>query len=56
MSFSNYKTIGEVLKEFKVIYTESNFIGEVEFNVSDYFREDLQIVMREGVVNNSEFA
>jgi hypothetical protein len=56
MSFSNYKTIGEVLKEFTVTYTESNFIGEVEFNVSDYFREDLQTVMREGVVNNSEFA
>ncbi len=53
MAFSNYKIIGEVLKEFQVTYDESNFMGEADFNVSAYFREDLQIVMREGVVNNS---
>ena len=56
MAFSNYKTIGEVLKAFQVIYTESNFIGEVEFNISDYFREDLETMMHDGVVDNSEFA
>lgn len=56
MSFSSYKNIGEVLKQFQVIYTEANFMGEAEFQVSDYFREDLETVMREGVVNNSEFA
>ena len=31
-------------------------MDEAEFSVSDYFREDLQTVMREGVVYNSEFA
>lgn len=56
MSFSSYKIIGEVLKEFQVTYTEANFMGEAKFQVSDYFREDLETVMREGVVNNSEFA
>ncbi|OUL24827.1 hypothetical protein BV378_17375 [Nostoc sp. RF31YmG] len=56
MAFSNYKTIGEVLKAFQVIYTEANFIGEVAFNISDYFREDLETMMRDGVVDNSEFA
>ncbi len=56
MALSNYKTIGEVLKTFQVTYTESNFMGEAEFQVSDYFREDLEMVMREGVVDNSEFA
>jgi len=56
MAFSSYKTIGEVLKAFQVTYTELNFMDEAEFSVSDYFREDLQTVMREGVVNNSEFA
>ncbi len=56
MAFSSYKTIGEVLKEFQVKYTEFNFMSEAEFHVSDYFREDLQTVMREGVVNNSEYA
>lgn len=56
MAFSNYKIIGEVLKEFQVFYTEANFITETAFNVSNYFREDLELVMREGVVDNSEFA
>jgi hypothetical protein len=56
MAFSSYKTISEVLKEFQVTYTESNFIGEATFQISDYFRDDLELVMREGVVYNSEFA
>lgn len=56
MAFSSYKSIGAVVKEFQVKYTEADFIVETEFNIPDYFREDLQIVMREGVVDNSEFA
>ncbi|MBW4624015.1 MAG: hypothetical protein KME49_00470 [Brasilonema octagenarum HA4186-MV1] len=56
MAFSSYKIIGEVLKAFQVIYTEANFVGEVEFNIPDYFREDLETMMRDGVVDNSEFA
>ena len=56
MAFSNYKTIGAVIKEFQITYTEANFIVETAFSVSDYFREDLQIMMMEGVVDNSEFA
>lgn len=56
MAFSSYKTISEVLKEFQVKYIEANFMSEAEFHVSDYFREDLQTVMREGVVDNSEYA
>jgi hypothetical protein len=49
MAFSSYKTIGDV-------YTEAKFVGEASFNTSDYFREDLETVMNEGVVFNSEFA
>ncbi len=56
MAFSGYKTISEVLKEFQVTYTEFNFMGEAEFQIPDYFRDDLELVMREGVVDNSEFA
>jgi hypothetical protein len=56
MSFSNYRNIGTVVKEFLITYTEADFIQEIEFNISDYFREDLNLVMREGVVDNSEFA
>ncbi|MGK7878284.1 MAG: hypothetical protein AB4426_34775 [Xenococcaceae cyanobacterium] len=56
MSFSAYKSLGETLKEFQITYTEANFIGEVEFSISDYFRQDLQLMMEEAVVDNSEFA
>lgn len=56
MAFSNYKTIGEVVKEYQVTYTEANFIIETSFNISDYFRDDLELMMGEAVVDNSEFA
>lgn len=56
MAFSNYKTIGAVIKEFQMTYTEANFVIETAFSISNYFREDLQIMMMEGVVDNSEFA
>lgn len=56
MAFSNYKDIGSVLKEFQITYTEVNFMEEIEFSISDYFREDLQTVMQDGVPNASEFS
>lgn len=56
MAFSSYKSLGAVVKEFQVTYTEADFIVGLKFNIPDYFREDLQTVMREGVVDNSEFA
>lgn len=56
MSFSNYKSIGAVIKEFQITYTEADFVMETSFSIPEYFREDLQTVMREGVVDNSEFA
>lgn len=56
MSFSNFKSLGLTVKELQVIYTETSFIKQSPFTVSDYFRQDLEYVMREGVVNNSEFA
>ena len=56
MSFSNYKSISTVLQEFQVTYTEANFIEELDFNIPESFRNDLEFVMREGVVDNSEYA
>ncbi|NJO73512.1 MAG: hypothetical protein HC833_06930 [Leptolyngbyaceae cyanobacterium RM1_406_9] len=56
MTFSNYKSLGETLKEFQVTYTEDNFIEEVEFSISDYFREDLKFTLEAGVANSTEFA
>ena len=56
MSYSEFKTIGKVLQEFQVHYAEAEFLEPLSFSVTDYFREDLQLMMREGVVDNSEFA
>ncbi|MGB5962498.1 MAG: hypothetical protein WBG73_17660 [Coleofasciculaceae cyanobacterium] len=56
MAFSNYKTIGAAIKEFQITYTETNFMQETEFSIPGYFREDLAFMMREAVVDNSEFA
>ena len=56
MPFSAYKTIDVVVKEFQITYTQSNFIIETEFNIADYFRQDLEIVMQDGAADCSEFA
>lgn len=56
MLFTEFKSIGEVVKQFQIKYNEADFIIEAPFNIPDYFREDLELVMREGVVDNSEFA
>ncbi|NJL39942.1 MAG: hypothetical protein HC899_26700 [Leptolyngbyaceae cyanobacterium SM1_4_3] len=56
MSFSSYKRLGETVKEFQITYVEADFITEVEFKISDYFRNDLKLMMEEGVVDNSESA
>ncbi len=56
MAFSSYKNFGETVKAFQISYTESNFLVNVPFQVSKYFVEDLEFVMREGIVDNSEFA
>lgn len=56
MSFSSYKSIDSVVKEFQITYTQSNFITEMDFPIPDYFREDLEFVMREGAPECSEYA
>jgi hypothetical protein len=56
MSLSGCKRLSETLKAFEVVYAEANFIEEIPFAVSDYFRQDLQLMMDEAVVDNSEYA
>lgn len=56
MSFSTYKNLSETLKEFQITYTEAHFIQDVPFDISDYFRQDLQLMMDDAVVDNSEYA
>lgn len=56
MAYSDYRIIGEVLQEYQVTYIEENFIVETPFNISNYFREDLELMLREAPVYSSEFA
>ncbi|WP_017306833.1 hypothetical protein [Spirulina subsalsa] len=56
MSLSHFKNIGSVLKEFQITYAEANFIEPCPFEIPDYFREYLEFMMNEGVVDNSEYA
>lgn len=56
MSFSEFKGLGETLKTFEIVYTEANFVEPLPFPVSDYFRQDLQLMTAEAVVDNSEYA
>ncbi|NET38820.1 MAG: hypothetical protein F6K19_43705 [Cyanothece sp. SIO1E1] len=56
MAFSDYTSVAAVIKEFQIHYTEADFIVPHPFVIADYFRDDLHTVMREGVVDNSEYA
>ncbi|MEQ8381450.1 MAG: hypothetical protein RH949_03650 [Coleofasciculus sp. A1-SPW-01] len=56
MPFSSYKSIGVVAKTFQIKYIRDNFITEIEFDVSDSFRNELELILNEGVFDNSEMA
>ncbi|MEN9271363.1 MAG: hypothetical protein Q6L49_11455 [Thermostichales cyanobacterium HHBFW_bins_127] len=56
MAFTNYKSLEETIKAFQIYFQEDDFVKEMPFSVPDYFREDLQIVMKDGAVESSEFA
>ncbi|MCL6436718.1 MAG: hypothetical protein K6T90_21410 [Leptolyngbyaceae cyanobacterium HOT.MB2.61] len=47
MSYREFKTIGAVLKEFQVCYSEANFVETLAFAISNYLQEDLDLIMRE---------
>jgi hypothetical protein len=56
MSFSQYKSLGATLKELEISFVEENFMQEVSFDIRDYFLTDLEFMLNEGVVDNSEYA
>ncbi|MFO0258694.1 MAG: hypothetical protein ACK52T_13850, partial [Pseudanabaena sp.] len=56
MSFSQYKSLGETLKELEISFVEENFMQEISFDIKDYFLADLEFMLNEGVVDNSEYA
>ncbi len=56
MSFSTYKSISAVAKEFKITVIRDNFIVETEFPISEVFRTELDLIFSDGVFDNSEIA
>ena len=56
MAFSNYKSISTVIKKFQIKYVQANFMSEAEFPVKDSFKEELDLLFTDGVVDNSEDA
>jgi hypothetical protein len=56
MSFSQYKSLGVTLKELQISFVEDNFMQEIPFAIRDYFLTDLEFMLNEGVVDNSEYA
>ena len=56
MAFSNYKSISAVIKKFQIKYIQSNFILEVDFPVKQSFKEELDLLFTDGVIDNSEDA
>jgi hypothetical protein len=56
MAFTNYKSIGDVLKSFPLSYQEKDFIQNIEFEYDEYFASRLNTVIQEGIVFNSEYA
>ncbi len=56
MSFNSYKSIADVLEEFPLIYQESEIIKQKPYEINSYFKERLELIIREGIVFNSEYA
>ncbi|MGH7999643.1 MAG: hypothetical protein ACREPR_09510 [Brasilonema sp.] len=56
MPFSSYKSISAVIKKFQIKYVQTNFVLETEFPVKDSFKEELDLLFTDGVIDNSEDA
>ncbi|MEQ9353882.1 hypothetical protein [Coleofasciculus chthonoplastes] len=56
MSFESYKNLGEVLKEYEITASETNYIIENKIDIRESFREDLEFCMKELTFEESEYA
>ncbi len=50
MAYSDFRNLSAVLQEFQVRYEEVNFVAPIPFPIANYFRDDLSLMLREGVV------
>lgn len=56
MPFSNYENISTLAKKIQIKYEEYNYVVESEFLVKDSFKEELDLLFTDGVIDNSEAA
>lgn len=56
MAFSNYKSISTVIQKFQLKYKQADFMLEASFPVPRSFREELDLLFTDGVIDNSEDA
>ena len=56
MPFTTYKNIGTVVRDFQLTYEENNFIVESQFQIDEYFKTRFERNLKEGIVDNSEYA
>ncbi len=56
MPFTAYKNIGTVVRDFQLTYEENNFIVESQFQIDEYFKTRFERNLKEGIVDNSEYA
>jgi len=56
MPFSSYKTISAAAKKFQLKYVLRDWITELELPVKAAFKEELDLLFTDGVVDNSEAA
>ncbi|NER50919.1 MAG: hypothetical protein F6J86_19355 [Symploca sp. SIO1B1] len=56
MAFTSYKHLEMLVKAFQLTYQEHDFIVESHLPLNNYFKQRFQIILREGVVDNSESA
>ncbi len=56
MPFTSYKNLAMVVKTFNLTYRENDFICQSKFTLNDYFKQRFEILLKEGVVDNSEAA
>ncbi len=56
MAFTSYKNLEMLVEAFELTYKENDFIVESPFPLNDYFKQRFEILLREGIVDNSESA
>ena len=56
MAFSSYTSARSVVQAFQITYTEAVCITETPIAINNYFRQDLEEFVRDGVADNSESA